>query len=72
MAFETGGAYFAVSKKLSIDQIFERIQSELRSQYNIGYVSDKAVDIPEFRKIQVKVVDKSLTAQTRTRYWATN
>jgi VWFA-related protein len=72
MAYETGGAYFAVSKKLSIDQIFDRIQTELRSQYNIGYVSDKPVDIPEFRKLQVKVADKGFTVQTRTRYWATN
>jgi VWFA-related protein len=71
LAFETGGAYFAVSKKQGIDQIFDRIQTELRSQYNIGYVSDKAVDIPEFRKLQVKVADKALNVQTRTRYWAT-
>jgi VWFA-related protein len=72
MAYETGGAYFAVSKKLSIDQIFDRIQTELRSQYNIGYVSDKAVDIPEFRKLQVTTSDKTFKVQTRTRYWATN
>jgi VWFA-related protein len=72
MAYETGGAYFAVSKKLSIDQIFDRIQTELRSQYNIGYVSDKAVDIPEFRKLQVTTSDKAFKVQTRTRYWATN
>jgi VWFA-related protein len=71
MAAETGGAYFAVSKKLSIDQIFDRIQTELRSQYNLGYVSDKSVDIPEFRKLQVKVDEKGFNVQTRTRYWAT-
>ena len=68
---ETGGSFFAVSKKLSVDQIFDRIQTELRSQYNLGYVSDKSVDIPEFRKIQVKVDAKGYTVQTRTRYWAT-
>ena len=71
LAAETGGGYFAVSKHESIDQIFDRIQTELRSQYNIGYVSDKPVDIPEFRKLQVKVDDKGYSVQTRTRYWAT-
>lgn len=71
MAAETGGAFFAVSKKLTIDQIFDRIQTELRSQYNLGYISDKSVDIPEFRKLQVKVDDKGFNVQTRTRYWAT-
>lgn len=71
LASETGGGFFAVSKKQSIDQIFDRIQTELRSQYSIGYVSDKPVDIPEFRKLQLNVDDKGFTVQTRTRYWAT-
>jgi LPXTG-site transpeptidase (sortase) family protein len=71
LSAETGGAFFAVSKKQSIDQIFDRIQTELRSQYNLGYVSNKPVDIPEFRKLQVKLNEKNLTVQTRTRYWAT-
>jgi len=71
LSSETGGGFFAVSKKLTIDLIFERIQTELRSQYNIGYVSDKPVDIPEFRKLQVKVSDKGFNVQTRARYWAT-
>ena len=70
MAQETGGAYFA-PKKLTIDQTFDRIQTELRSQYNLGYISDKAVDIPEFRKLQVKLLDKGFTVQTRSHYWAT-
>jgi VWFA-related protein len=71
MAAETGGAFFVVSKKLTIDQIFDRIQTELRSQYNLGYVSDKSVDIPEFRKLLVKVDEKGFNVQTRARYWAT-
>jgi VWFA-related protein len=40
MAKDTGGSYYAVTKKRSIDQIFDAIQTELRSQYSIGYVSD--------------------------------
>lgn len=71
LSSETGGAFFAVSKKLTVDQVFDRIQTELRSQYNIGYVSDQPVDIPEFRKLQLKINEKGLSAQTRTRYWAT-
>lgn len=71
MASETGGAFYPVSKRMSVDQIFERIQAELRSQYSLGYVSDKPVDIPEFRKILVKVDQKGFAVQTRSRYWAT-
>ena len=71
MSRETGGGYFEVSKKASIDDIFDTIQNELRSQYSIGYVSDKVPDIGEFRKLQLKTTDKSLSVQTRERYWAT-
>jgi VWFA-related protein len=70
MSRETGGGFFEVSKKQSLDAIFTQLQEELRSQYNIGYVSDQPVSISEFRKIQLTVRQKGLTVQARSRYWA--
>ncbi|MBS1872525.1 MAG: VWA domain-containing protein [Acidobacteria bacterium] len=70
MSQDTGGAFFEVTRKLGIDQVFEVIQDELRSQYSIGYVSDKPVLISEFRRIQLSVRRKGLTVQARERYWA--
>jgi VWFA-related protein len=70
MAKESGGSFFEVTKKRSIDQIFEMIQTELRSQYSIGYVSDEPVRISEFRKLQLTTDRKGLTLQYRDRYWA--
>jgi VWFA-related protein len=70
MAHETGGGFFEVSKKLSIEQVFDQIQDELRSQYNLGYVSDVPVEISEFRKLQLTVKQKGLVVQARDRYWA--
>lgn len=67
---ETGGEFFEVTKKRTIDQIYASIQEVLRSQYNLGYVSDKPVDISEFRKIQLSTKDKSVIVEARTRYWA--
>ena len=67
---ETGGGFFEVSKKLGIEQIFDLIQEELRSQFSIGYVSDQPVRISEFRKIQLTTTQKGLVARTRDRYWA--
>ncbi len=67
---DTGGGFFAVSKKQSIDQIYGVIQDELRSQYSIGYVADRPVRIPEFRKIELKTNEKGLLVQARERYWA--
>jgi VWFA-related protein len=70
MSQETGGGFFEVSKKQSFEQIFDQIQDELRSQYNLGYVSDTPVRISEFRKLQVSVNQKGLSVQSRDRYWA--
>jgi VWFA-related protein len=67
---ETGGGFFEVSKKRSIDQIYGVIQDALRSQYSLGYMSDRPVRIPEFRKIQLKANNKGLVVQARERYWA--
>lgn len=67
---ETGGGFFEVSKKQSIDQIFAELEEELRTQYSLGYVSDVPVKISEFRKIQVAVDKKGLAVQARNRYWA--
>ncbi len=67
---ETGGGFFTVSKKQSIDQVFDAIQDELRSQYDLGYVSDVPVEISEFRRIQLSVNRPGLKVQARDRYWA--
>jgi VWFA-related protein len=70
MSRETGGGFFEVSKKQSIDRVFGIIEDELRSQYSIGYVSDRPVEVSEFRKIQLTIKQKGFTVQTRERYWA--
>lgn len=70
LARETGGRFFEVSKKLNVEQVFDLIQEELRSQYNLGYVSDQPVRISEFRKVQLTVRQKDLLVQARDKYWA--
>jgi VWFA-related protein len=70
LAKETGGGYFEVSKKLMIDQVFALIQDDLRSQYSIGFVSDRPAPVSEFRKIQLTLKKPGLVVQSRDRYWA--
>jgi len=70
MSRETGGSFFEVSKKVSIEQIFDAIQDELRSQYDLGYVSDTPVKVSEFRKIALTTDKKDLVIHARDRYWA--
>ena len=70
LAKETGGSFFEVSKKLNIRQIYGIIEQELRSQYNLGFVSDQPVRVSEFRSLQLTTGRKDLIVQARDRYWA--
>ncbi|HVV45643.1 MAG TPA: VWA domain-containing protein [Bryobacteraceae bacterium] len=70
LAKETGGAYFEVSKKQTIDRVFAIIQEDLRNQYSIGYVSDRPATVAGFRRIQLSVKGPGLVVQSRNRYWA--
>jgi VWFA-related protein len=69
---ETGGGYFEVSKKLPIDQIYDRIEEELRNQYSLGYTSDKPDAGTAFRHIAVNVKNKGMIVQTRQGYYPTH
>jgi VWFA-related protein len=70
MSTDSGGGFFEVSKKQTIDDVFTILEEELRSQYSLGYVSDVPLRIAEFRKIRLTVNQKGLTVQARDRYWA--
>lgn len=70
LAKETGGSFFEVSKKQNINQIYSIIEQELRSQYNLGFVSDQPVRVSEFRTLQLTTKRKDLIVQARDRYWA--
>jgi VWFA-related protein len=67
---ETGGRFFEVSKKQSIDDIYTALDEELRNQYGLGYVPDKADIAPGYHKIHVTVKQKDLVVQTREGYYA--
>jgi len=67
---ETGGGFFEVSEKQPIDQIYERIQEELRNQYSLGYTPDRANSGEGYRKIRLMTKQKGLIVQTRDGYYA--
>jgi VWFA-related protein len=65
---ETGAGFYEVSSKLPIDQVFSRIEEELRNQYSIGYSSDGTE--AGYRKIRLALRQKGQTAQARDGYYA--
>jgi VWFA-related protein len=65
---ETGGAYNEVSDKEPLNKIYARIEDELRSQYSLGYTSDRPGS--GYRAIKVGTKLKNLTVQARQGYYA--
>ena len=70
---ETGGCFFEVSKKQTVDQIYAQIEEELRNQYSIGYTPDRGGAAEEgYHKIQLTAKKKDLSVQTREGYYGGN
>lgn len=68
LAKETGGGFFEVSKKLTVDQIYDRIEEELRNQYSLGF-TPAGGDSYGFRRISVTVKQKNLIVQSPEGYY---
>jgi VWFA-related protein len=70
LAAETGGRVIEVGNKPEkLKEAFDQISNELRSQYNIGYVSTNTQKDGSFRKIQIKS-RKGHKIQARRGYYA--
>jgi len=69
---ETGGEFFQVTKKLSVEQIYAEIEQGLRNQYSLAYKPDHANPDASFHKIQLTVNQKDLAVQSRDGYYSGN
>ena len=66
---ETGGRFFEVTKKETIDQIYAEIDEELRNQYALGYTPDKADADAGYHKIELTTKLKDAVVQTREGFY---
>lgn len=66
---ETGGRFFEVTKKETIDQIYAEIDEELRNQYALGYTPDKTDADVGYHKIELTVRQKDAVVQTREGFY---
>lgn len=66
---ETGGRFFEVTKKETIDQIYAEIDEELRNQYALGYTPDKTDADAGYHKIELTVKQKDAVVQTREGFY---
>jgi VWFA-related protein len=67
---ETGAHMYEVSKKESIEEIYARIEEELRHQYSIGYTPDRPNPGPGYHKIHLAAKQKDLVVQSRDGYYS--
>ena len=66
---ETGGRMFQVSKKQSLERVFEQIEQDLRHQYSLGYTPDSTTAVRGYRRIRLTTKQKGLIVQTREGYY---
>jgi VWFA-related protein len=67
---ETGGQFFQVSKKRTVDQIYDEIQESLRNQYSLGYTPDRPNPGAGYHTIRLQVDQKDLLVQAREGYYS--
>jgi VWFA-related protein len=70
MADETGGRLFEVDRKNTLDDIFDQIQQEMRTQYLIGYTPTNEKKDGSYRKIDLRTHDRDMKVQVRKGYYA--
>jgi VWFA-related protein len=71
LAEPTGGRMFDAGKKrMSLGEIYQTIENELRSQYSIGYAPSNQAHDGKFRKLEVKLDKPGLRVSARRGYYA--
>jgi len=71
MSDDTGGHVFHVDRRMTLQQAFDELQDEMRSQYAIGYTPTNPARDGTFRKIEIKTANKDWKVQARKGYYAT-
>jgi Ca-activated chloride channel family protein len=69
-AEESGGRTFTPFKVEELEDSFRQINQELRSQYNIGYLSSNPARDGSYRRIDIRVTEKDTKVSFRKGYYA--
>ncbi len=69
LASDTGAEAFFVSKASSLPEVYRKIETELRSQYFLRYLTNSQKGENQFRAIEVKLRDPKLRAKTIRGYF---
>jgi VWFA-related protein len=67
---ETGGRTIVVRNEKKLEEAFDQISEELRSQYTVGYYSTNPTRDGGYRKVKVETTRKDLDVLARRGYYA--
>jgi Ca-activated chloride channel homolog len=67
---DTGGKYYYATSGPELDDAFQKISDELRTQYLLAYYPSQRTSFSEFRRIEVKVVGVPGAADYQVRHRA--
>ncbi|HMD41542.1 MAG TPA: VWA domain-containing protein [Candidatus Acidoferrum sp.] len=67
---DTGGRLIIVNSEKRMEEAFDQISEELRSQYTLGYYPTNTARDGKFRKIKVEMANKDLKVLARKGYYA--
>jgi VWFA-related protein len=67
---ETGGRTIVVRNEKKLEEAFDQISEELRSQYTLGYYSTNGAHDGTYRKLKVDTTRKDLDVLSRRGYYA--
>ncbi len=70
LAEETGGQWFFPDQSEELESVYERIAKELKSQYNIGYISANTRRDGSWRRVVVQTDRSNLLVRTKLGYYA--
>jgi Ca-activated chloride channel family protein len=70
LATESGGSSFSPEQIKDLAGVYDQIAAELKSQYNLGYISTNAETDGAWRRIQVRCNRPGLEVRTRNGYYA--
>ena len=67
---DTGGHVFQIDRKMTLQNAFDELNAEMRSQYAIAYTPTNPAKDGSFRRIEIRTGNKEWKVQARKGYYA--
>jgi len=70
IAGETGGREMYITQKFRLENAFDEISNEMRTEYSLGYYPTDSKQDGKYRHLKIEVTNKDYKVQAREGYFA--